>query len=63
MSEHDSATDDLSGCQSTNHDHSTCYGALWQCSECKRMMCCNEGTDDGTDLCDDCFAKKEGLIP
>lgn len=46
-------------CQSTNHKRSQCYGTLWQCSECGKTVCCNEGTDDGTELCDDCWAKKE----
>lgn len=46
-------------CQSTNHRRDQCYGDLWQCSECSGWFCCNEGTDDGTELCDDCWAKKE----
>lgn len=46
-------------CQPPNHDHRTCHGVLWQCSECKRWFCCNEGTDDGTELCDTCFVKSE----
>lgn len=42
------------GCQSTNH--SFCYGELWQCAACGKMMCCNEGSDDHPELCDDCWA-------
>jgi len=51
-------------CQSTNHDHATCYGDLWQCSECWKTICCNEGTDgEDSDLCDDCWAEKHEATP
>ena len=42
------------GCQSTNH--TVCYGELWQCAVCDKRVCCNEGSDDHPDLCDDCWA-------
>ena len=44
----------LVGCQSTNH--TVCYGELWQCSVCRKQVCCNEGSEDHPDLCDDCWA-------
>lgn len=44
----------LVGCQSTNH--TVCYGELWQCAVCGKTVCCNEGSDDHPDLCDDCWA-------
>lgn len=47
-------------CQSTSHDHSQCYGDLWQCDECRKWVCYADGTDDGTGdslLCDACWAK------
>lgn len=42
------------GCQSTNH--TVCYGELWQCTVCGKTVCCNEGSDDHPELCDDCWA-------
>lgn len=51
----DPATDGrMAGCQSTNH--TVCYGELWQCAACGKTVCCNEGTDDHPELCDDCWA-------
>lgn len=44
----------LVGCQSTNH--AVCYGELWQCAVCGKTVCCNEGSDDHPELCDDCWA-------
>jgi hypothetical protein len=42
------------GCESTNHPF--CYGELWQCAACGKTVCCNEGSDDHPELCDDCWA-------
>ena len=44
-------------CQSTNHKvPKDCYGELWQCAGCGRVMCAMEGADDDYPLlCDDCF--------
>lgn len=47
----------MQGCQSTNHIN--CHGELWQCGKCGKTVCCNEGSDDDPDLCDDCWAKKD----
>ena len=44
----------MAGCQSTNHTF--CYGELWQCAACDKTVCCNEGSDDHPELCDDCWA-------
>jgi hypothetical protein len=44
------------GCQSTNH--MVCYGELWQCSACGKTVCCNEGSDDHPELCDDCWVAR-----
>jgi hypothetical protein len=44
------------GCQSTNHTY--CYGELWQCAACGKMVCCNEGSDDHPELCDDCWVAR-----
>lgn len=47
------------GCQSTNH--SQCFGELWECEECGKISCEEEGCDDGYSLmCDDCWAKITG---
>lgn len=48
------------GCQSTSHEHSQCYGELWQCDECRRWVCCADGTDNHPELCDECWAKMQG---
>lgn len=45
--------DRIAGCQSTNH--TKCYGDLWQCAGCGKTVCCNEGTDNRPELCDDCW--------
>lgn len=41
------------GCQSNNH--SICYGELWQCSRCHKIVCYQEGSDDLPNVCDDCW--------
>lgn len=46
----------MAGCQSTNH--TKCYGELWQCSACHKMVCYAEGTDNHPELCDDCWAQR-----
>lgn len=57
-------TEDLTGCQSTTHDHATCYGFLWECSRCHHMVCCADGQDDSTpDLCDACWLELSVLEP
>lgn len=43
----------LEGCQSTNHE--VCYGELWECSNCHKIVCYAEGIDDHPELCDDCW--------
>lgn len=43
-------------CQSSHPG--PCYGVLWQCEACGKTICCAEGTDDGTELCDDCWASR-----
>jgi hypothetical protein len=43
------------GCESTNHPF--CYGELWQCAACGKTVCCNEGSDDHPELCDDCWVQ------
>lgn len=43
----------IPGCQSTNHR--ACYGELWQCQRCEKIVCCAEGTDNDPDVCDDCW--------
>jgi hypothetical protein len=47
----------LAGCESTNHEQ--CYGELWQCAACHKMVCYAEGTDDHKELCDDCWMKHQ----
>jgi len=42
-----------SKCQSKNHTEH--YGNLWECKMCGKMVCCNEGTTDNPDICDDCY--------
>jgi hypothetical protein len=49
----------MAGCQSTNHTE--CYGELWECASCGKIVCCNEGSSHDPDLCDDCWAKKYSL--
>lgn len=51
----------MRGCQSTNHDQ--CYGALWQCSACGKLVCYAEGTDDHPELCDDCWVSTYHALP
>ena len=47
---------EIGKCQSTNHHKHR--GELWQCENCKRWVCENEGTDDHPELCDSCWAEK-----
>lgn len=46
----------IEGCQSTGH--TKCYGELWECLICGKIVCCNEGSSNDPDLCDDCWIKK-----
>lgn len=35
-----------------------CYGKLWQCQGCNRMVCAGYGAaDDLIDFCDSCWAR------
>lgn len=44
-------------CESTNHKKHK--GGIWQCKQCKRWFCYEEGADDDkVALCDDCAAGK-----
>ncbi len=43
-------------CQSTNHHKHR--GELWQCENCHKWVCENEGTDNHPELCDSCWAEK-----
>jgi len=45
----------IPGCQSMNHTE--CYGDLWQCAQCGKTICYAEGTDDDSELCDDCWVQ------
>lgn len=50
----------VKGCQSKNHEHATCYGALWKCRGCGIEVCYQEGADDEhPDLCDTCWEKAQ----
>lgn len=49
----------IEGCQSANHTE--CYGELWQCERCGKVVCYAEGSDDDFELCDDCWAMKYSL--
>ncbi|MCB0094157.1 MAG: hypothetical protein KDE46_00500 [Caldilineaceae bacterium] len=44
------------GCQSTNHTE--CYGELWACANCGKIVCFAEGTDNHPELCDDCWVER-----
>lgn len=57
----DNSAGRIPGCESTNHD--TCYGELWQCSCCGKIICEAEGSDDDPDLCDDCWVAKQTRHP
>ncbi len=46
----------LPGCESANHE--ICYGELWQCSQCDKTVCAEEGSTDDPELCDDCWMAK-----
>ncbi len=45
------------GCQSTSHTKRACSGFLWQCTKCRRTVCCTDGAID-SDLCDACWAEE-----
>ena len=49
-------------CESRNHrEH---HGDLWQCVECLRVFCWEEGADDGAaGLCDDCWSRLHSRKP
>jgi len=42
------------GCQSDNH--SACYGELWECRRCHKIVCYQEGTEDLPEICDNCWS-------
>jgi len=44
-------------CQSSHPG--PCYGVLWQCEACRRIVCCAEDTDNGSEVCDDCWAARQ----
>ncbi len=46
-------TDRILGCQSKNHTQ--CSGELWICERCKKRVCCEEGSTDLVEICDDCW--------
>ncbi len=54
-------------CQSTSHQPTACYGTLWECNGCKKMVCCADGTDSGDKaqdgLCDACWHERYGVAP
>lgn len=38
-----------------------CYGALWQCAYCHRLICVGYGMSDGmVDACDTCWSEAHG---
>ncbi len=52
-------------CQSTSHQPTACYGTLWECKGCKKMVCCADGTATGDKeqdgLCDACWHERYGV--
>jgi len=47
---------DIAQCESRNHNEHR--GELWQCGECLRVFCGEEGADDAdSELCNDCWAR------
>ena len=52
----------IAQCESRNHrEH---RGELWQCVECLRVFCWEEGAgDSGFDKCDDCWARLVEMAP
>lgn len=50
----------MAGCQSTNH--TDCYGELWQCEGCGKMVCYAEGTDNQPEVCDACWVKRQAAL-
>jgi hypothetical protein len=47
----------MAGCQSTHSG--PCYGELWQCASCGKIVCYAEGSDNHPELCDDCWRKHQ----
>ena len=50
---------EIAQCESRNHKEHR--GELWQCEECLRVYCWEEGAGD--DKCDDCWARVEQMAP
>lgn len=48
------------GCESTTH--TACYGELWHCVGCGKIVCYAEGSDNHLELCDDCWVKEYPLL-
>lgn len=48
----------FAGCQSTHAG--PCYGELWSCAACEKIICCAEGSDHHPEVCDDCWVKYFG---
>jgi hypothetical protein len=46
----------MPGCQSTHAG--PCYGELWQCAACGKIVCFAEGSDNHPELCDACWCKR-----
>lgn len=44
------------GCQSLNH--SVCKGELWECENCHKKVCWEEGSTSDPEICDDCWSEK-----
>ena len=47
----------------TDQDYEgNCYGELWQCKYCRRLICAGFGSSDGMiDACDNCWAKAHSM--
>ena len=58
LDEYIHSSDRIPGCQSLNH--TKCYGELWQCENCGKTICWAEGTDNHSELCDDCWVERFG---
>jgi len=53
---------DIAQCESRNHKEHR--GELWQCEECLRFFCYEEGAaDDDFAKCDDCWARFHAPLP
>jgi len=46
----------MAGCQSTHPG--PCYGELWSCAVCAKIVCFAEGSDDHPELCDACWCQR-----